>query len=120
LQGFPDYFALAAKVNPRQKTWVRNVSLTERYQQLGNAVCPLVADALGRCLALAARGRLPVGQHIVSVPNPEFEEVRTQHIRESPPDSQCTFSFKKTTEFLLIWSLSLCICGSLGVKVEKG
>lgn len=78
LQGFPDYFALAADLKGREhKSWVRSSNLAARYQQLGNAVCPLVANALGRCLALAARGKLPIGAHVVKMPDPEFEEVRS-------------------------------------------
>ncbi len=79
-QGFPDYFVLAGISNQGQDTWVRNKCLTERYQQMGNAVCPLVADALGRCLALAARGKCPPSEFVLSVPSAEYEQV-------SPPTS---------------------------------
>ncbi|BDA50272.1 probable DNA (cytosine-5)-methyltransferase 3 [Coccomyxa sp. Obi] len=73
-QGFPDYFVLAGISNQGQDTWVRNKCLTERYQQMGNAVCPLVADALGRCLALAARGKCPPSEFVLSVPSTEYEQ----------------------------------------------
>lgn len=42
---------------------------------IGNAVCPAVASALGRCLALAAVGESPVGQEFITVPDQEYEEV---------------------------------------------
>jgi hypothetical protein len=74
-QGFPDYFVLAGISHPGQDTWVRNKCLTERYQQMGNAVSPLVADAMGRCLALAARGLCPPGDFVLAVPSPEYEQV---------------------------------------------
>ena len=49
-----------------------------RYQQMGNAVCPMVASALGRCLALAVVGKAPesLEQAVVSVPDPAFLHVR--------------------------------------------
>ncbi|KAL3146940.1 hypothetical protein ABBQ38_014910 [Trebouxia sp. C0009 RCD-2024] len=72
-QGFPDYFALVG-VATQGKSWVRNNSLVDRYQQMGNAVCPMVASALGRCLALAVVAEAPesLEQAVVSVPDPEF------------------------------------------------
>ena len=79
-QGFPDYFALAARGGERAAGWVRAKSVTERYQQMGNAVSPLVATALGRCLVLAAGGRSMGGAAVVPVPDPELAEVRP-----SPP-----------------------------------
>ena len=44
---------------------------------MGNAVCPMVASALGRCLALAAEGAAPapLDHPVVAVPNPEWVEV---------------------------------------------
>ena len=75
-QGFPDYFALAARGGERAAGWVRAKSVTERYQQMGNAVSPLVATALGRCLVLAAGGRPLGGAAVVPVPDPELAEVR--------------------------------------------
>lgn len=44
---------------------------------MGNAVCPMVASALGRCLALAAVGEAPLSleQAVVPVPDPEFDQV---------------------------------------------
>ena len=43
--------------------------------QMGNAVAPPVAAALGRCLLLAAAGAAPVGAAVVSVPDEEYEAV---------------------------------------------
>ncbi|KAL0043430.1 hypothetical protein WJX79_004501 [Trebouxia sp. C0005] len=75
-QGFPDYFALVGVAN-MSKSWVRNDSLEDRYQQMGNAVCPMVASALGRCLALAALGEGPssVDEAVVAVPDLEYLQV---------------------------------------------
>lgn len=44
---------------------------------MGNAVCPMVASALGRCLALAAVGDAPesMDEAVVSVPDPDFQQV---------------------------------------------
>ena len=52
-------------------------SLDFRYQQMGNAVCPMVASALGRCLALAVVAAAPdsLEQAVVSVPDPTFVKV---------------------------------------------
>ncbi|KAK9823255.1 hypothetical protein WJX72_001381 [[Myrmecia] bisecta] len=77
-QGFPDYFALVGKVKDTKtgrRTWVRSDCLTQRYIQMGNAVCPLVSSALGRGLALAAVGKAPQGQAVVSMPNVEYDQV---------------------------------------------
>lgn len=46
--------------------------------QIGNAVCPLVASALGRCLAQAASGKAEQGvsNTVASVPCGRFNAVR--------------------------------------------
>ncbi len=44
--------------------------------QMGNAVSPPLASALGRCLALAAVNRAPYGQAVVAVPDPVKSRVR--------------------------------------------
>lgn len=78
MQGFPDYFTfvgLGGPGNSKNSSWVRHNSLGIRYQQLGNAVSPLVADALGRCLAQAAVGKAPVGAFVISTPSPELDRV---------------------------------------------
>jgi hypothetical protein len=43
--------------------------------QIGNAVAPPLAAALGRCLLLAATEDAPVGVPVVSVPDPAYEAV---------------------------------------------
>lgn len=42
---------------------------------MGNAVCPQVASALGRCLALAAMHQTPPGAMLLSVPDSDYDEV---------------------------------------------
>ena len=43
--------------------------------QMGNAVAPPVASALGRCLALAVQTKSPVAQAVICVPDPEYEAM---------------------------------------------
>jgi hypothetical protein len=43
--------------------------------QMGNAVAPPVAAALGRCFALAAQKKSPVAEPVISVPDPEYEAM---------------------------------------------
>lgn len=42
---------------------------------MGNAVSPVVAGALGRCLAKAAAATSPAGEAVISVPDPVAEAV---------------------------------------------
>lgn len=42
---------------------------------MGNAVCPQVASALGRCLALAALHETPSGAMLLNAPDPDYDEV---------------------------------------------
>jgi len=74
-QGFPDNHVLCGKVPLGSKRWVRNPGVKQRYQQMGNAVSPAVAAALGRCLALAAIGESPPGEPVIAVPDPQYEEL---------------------------------------------
>ncbi|KAH7617097.1 putative DNA (cytosine-5)-methyltransferase 1 [Nannochloris sp. 'desiccata'] len=74
-QGFPDYHVLCGKVPLGSKRWVRNPGIKQRYQQMGNAVSPAVAAALGRCLALAAVGESPPGEPVIAVPDLQYEET---------------------------------------------
>lgn len=75
-QGFPDYHVFCADLSRGGRNrWVRNSTLTQRYQMIGNAVCPEVASALGRCLALAATGESPPGECYIQVPNPAYLQV---------------------------------------------
>lgn len=69
---------LGALVNPRLSAVLVGIC---RYQQMGNAVCPMVASALGRCLALAVVGAVPdsLEQAVVSVPDPAFVQVKVLH-----------------------------------------
>lgn len=60
--------------------WVRNSGLKQRYQQMGNAVSPAVAAALGRVLALAALGESPPGQPVVAVPDAEYDQVGSYRV----------------------------------------
>lgn len=57
----------------------RETVFCDRYQQIGNAVSPCVASALGRCLALAAAGVVtPDLDHaVVPVPDPQLIKVLT-------------------------------------------
>jgi hypothetical protein len=52
------------------------------HLQIGNAVAPPLAAALGRCLLLAATEDAPVGVPVVSVPDPGYEAV-VEQCRES-------------------------------------
>lgn len=42
---------------------------------MGNAVCPQVASALGRCLALAVLHETPSGAMLLNAPDPDYDEV---------------------------------------------
>ncbi|KAI3428460.1 hypothetical protein D9Q98_007286 [Chlorella vulgaris] len=75
MQGFPDYHVLLAKPKTSTSRFIRNPNLTQRFQQMGNAVCPQVAAALGRCLALASLHQTPSGAMLVSVPDPEYQAL---------------------------------------------
>ena len=44
---------------------------------MGNAVCPQVASALGRCLALAALHESPPGEMLIFVRDAEYDKVGT-------------------------------------------
>lgn len=80
LQGFPDYFALVGQQMGAPSAFnshLRSGSLEARYMQMGNAVCPLVSAAMGRCLARSASHNHPedAEQFVVSVPDPDYVEV---------------------------------------------
>ena len=54
---------------------------------MGNAVSPVVAGALGRCLAKAAAAASPAGEAVISVPDPVAEAVshfRSLHATRQP------------------------------------
>ena len=110
MQGFPDYFTFVGHGGDKASSWVRNDSVTHRYQQLGNAVCPLVAEALGRCLALAAAGKAPSDAFVVSVPNEEYDEVwlplmKYWHLHSHA--AECRSAFISASEIVeyLVWAL---------------
>ena len=80
LQGFPDYFALVGQQTGAPSAFnsqVRSGSQDARYTQMGNAVCPLVSAAMGRCLARSASHNHPADadQFVISVPDPDYVEV---------------------------------------------
>lgn len=85
-QGFPDCHVFVSNPN----SWLEELdaasgsdpwrerakkSLELRYQQIGNAVAPPMAKALGRCLLLALAGKSPRGQAVIDVPDPELCQV---------------------------------------------
>lgn len=53
-----------------------------RFQQIGNAVSPPTATALGRCLLLAATAQVPHGQPLVSVPDPDLMSAYEEAARQ--------------------------------------
>ncbi|EFN55234.1 hypothetical protein CHLNCDRAFT_52630 [Chlorella variabilis] len=73
LKGFPDYHVLLAKPKLSTKRFAGNPNIKQRFQQMGNAVSPQVAAALGRCLALAAVHASPPEEMLIAVPDPEYE-----------------------------------------------
>lgn len=81
-QGFPDYWALVGKCSASKGYSKHFWGATARYLQMGNAVAPPVASALGRCLVLAAGKEAPDRVPVVCVPDPELimaeEEARCQ------------------------------------------
>ncbi|PSC69902.1 BTB POZ and MATH domain-containing 2-like isoform A [Micractinium conductrix] len=82
-QGFPDYHVLLAKPKTGpQSRFIRNTDLTQRYQQMGNAVSPQVAGSLGRCLALAVLHRSPPGEMLLQVPDPEYEQLVDEWVED--------------------------------------
>jgi len=46
-----------------------------RCEQIGNAVAPPLAAALGRCLLLACEEAAPVAEGVVAVPDPEYTKA---------------------------------------------
>ncbi|KIY93940.1 DNA (cytosine-5)-methyltransferase CMT3 [Monoraphidium neglectum] len=73
-QGFPDYYVLVG-LEEGGGHGVSTSSLQQRYLQMGNAVAPPVAAALGRCLLLAAAGAAPAGAAVVAVADEDYEAV---------------------------------------------
>ena len=71
-----------------------------RYQQMGNAVCPMVASALGRCLALAAVGEAPesLEQAVVPVPDPDFVQVNHAGMHTNHADVRRLAAFSSVSQ----------------------
>jgi hypothetical protein len=61
-------------VNAQQQPATRNPP--QPPLQIGNAVAPPMAKALGRCLLLALEGKSPPGAAVVAAPDPELAQVR--------------------------------------------
>lgn len=80
-------------------------------QQMGNAVSPQVAAALGRCLALAAAHESPPGRMLLSVPDLEYQQVRPLPPPLVPP---WFYAICATV------SCSTCFCGWGGYSRLKG
>ncbi|CAD7697402.1 unnamed protein product [Ostreobium quekettii] len=81
-QGFPDYYTLVGThgSNSKLKSLSRPEYIESRYCQIGNAVAPPVAAAMGRCLTLAASGEADPMRPVVAVPDQEMEKVLRQAI----------------------------------------
>ncbi|MEW5305299.1 MAG: hypothetical protein WDW36_007850 [Sanguina aurantia] len=75
-QGFPDYYVLTGDgIDPATHNQA-NGCVATRYKQMGNAVAPPMASALGRCLLLAASGvRTPFDIPVVPVPDAAMVEA---------------------------------------------
>jgi hypothetical protein len=72
--------------------------------QMRNAVSPVVAGALGRCLAKAAAAVSPAGAAVISVPDPVAESVSSFHA--SYATRQCAPQTGRRAGHLLLDSVS--------------
>ena len=52
--------------------------------EVGNAVCPRVAAAIGRCIAAAAAGEAPAGQATLYTRDPVFEALHANAAERLP------------------------------------
>lgn len=66
------------KEGAKKRSLTRFKTTEHRYKQIGNAVAPPVASALGRCLLLTASGKLDTSDAVVRVPDAEMVEVLTE------------------------------------------
>lgn len=73
-QGFPHYYTFVGFGGDTERSWKHSESLMLRYRQVGNAVPPPMAAALGRCLGLAAAG-LAGNEHVAYLPDPEYMQA---------------------------------------------
>ena len=99
MQGFPDYYVFVGteKEGGKKRSLTRLKCAENRYKQIGNAVAPPVAAALGRCLILAASGQLDTPDHVIRTVDEDMIEVLTeakksglQFYREELGDVQTT------------------------------
>ncbi|WIA09890.1 hypothetical protein OEZ85_010104 [Tetradesmus obliquus] len=78
LQGFPAYHVFAALPSSGSRKPAASL-VNQRYDQVGNAVSPLMAAALGRCFLAAAAGRAPPGQAVLRLPDPAWRAPHMAH-----------------------------------------
>ncbi|KAK9836853.1 hypothetical protein WJX74_009535 [Apatococcus lobatus] len=83
-QGFPDTHIFVGTVpglsdsteenaqQPPFRSWANSKAQRSCYIQIGNAVSPLVAAALGSCLDLAIQGRSPPGKPVIWLENTPY------------------------------------------------
>jgi len=76
-QGLPDYYVFVAteKKDSKKKSLTRLRSQDNRYKQIGNAVAPPVARALGGPLCMAAAGLLDTSMPVVRFRDEELNAV---------------------------------------------
>lgn len=78
MQGFPDYYVFVGteREDVKKRTLSRLNCIDNRYKQIGNAVAPPVASALGRCLLLAATGELERDEDVIRTLDKQMVQVR--------------------------------------------
>eukprot|EP00775_Hariotina_reticulata_P007661 gene7661-7864_t len=107
-QGFPDYHVfvgLAAKGQGKNGHGKGAATENERYMQIGNAVAPPLAAALGRCLLLACEEAAPIAEGVVAVPDPDYtaavalcaEKDIGHYIESNPVDQDADSSLRDTS-----------------------
>eukprot|EP00210_Caulerpa_lentillifera_P002810 g2684.t1 len=76
-QGFPDYYVFVGteRDDAKKRTLSRLNCIDNRYKQIGNAVAPPVAAALGRCLLLAASAKLEQENDVIRTLDQEMVKV---------------------------------------------
>ena len=90
--------------------------------QVGNAVSPAVAAALGRCLALAALGESPPGEPVVPAPCAAYDALVAEW-RAARPEAERPFFYEACADAGLevpvaTWIISL--GGGAGGKASSG
>lgn len=88
MQGFPDthifvgtmpglsHSAEQNALQPEFRSWTTSAAQKSCYAQIGNAVSPLVAAALGHCLDLAIQGRTDPHEPVQWLENTPYMLVR--------------------------------------------